>query len=149
MSYPIFGVSGGQTQHAINQGVFGVDLFRHTNNIVVLLMGLKVYLIYRFSYLTALYASCLPFTFISILNFHTITHEHTYLTSYFPAGSHYFDFQEKYGPKGQGKALNAATAKPNKDIKQKPEVDINVGLSERPPWFCRYILRGIRFLVPW
>ncbi|RDY08563.1 UBP1-associated proteins 1C [Mucuna pruriens] len=43
---------------------------------------------------------------------------------------------EKYGPKGQGKTLNAATAKPSKDNKQRPEVDINVGLSERPPWFC-------------
>ncbi|XP_015973796.1 UBP1-associated proteins 1C [Arachis duranensis] len=42
---------------------------------------------------------------------------------------------EKYGPKGQVK--NGAPAKPNKDgNKQKPEVDINVGLSERPPWFC-------------
>nr|KYP57577.1 Uncharacterized protein C16C10.8 [Cajanus cajan] len=43
---------------------------------------------------------------------------------------------EKYGPKGQGKSLNVATAKPNKDSKERPEVDINVGLSERPPWFC-------------
>ncbi|KAG2407487.1 UBP1-associated protein [Vigna angularis] len=43
---------------------------------------------------------------------------------------------EKYGPKGQGKTLSAATATPNKDNKQRPEVDINVGLSERPPWFC-------------
>ncbi|TKY54453.1 UBP1-associated proteins 1C [Spatholobus suberectus] len=43
---------------------------------------------------------------------------------------------EKYGPKGQGKTLNVATAKPNKESKQRPEVDINVGLSERPPWFC-------------
>ncbi|XP_057421823.1 UBP1-associated proteins 1C [Lotus japonicus] len=43
---------------------------------------------------------------------------------------------EKYGPKGQGKTVNNAAAKPNKDSKQKPEVDINVGLSERPPWFC-------------
>ncbi|XP_057722033.1 UBP1-associated proteins 1C [Arachis stenosperma] len=42
---------------------------------------------------------------------------------------------EKYGPKGQVK--NGAPAKPNKDgNKQKPDVDINVGLSERPPWFC-------------
>ncbi|MED6186015.1 hypothetical protein PIB30_062643 [Stylosanthes scabra] len=42
---------------------------------------------------------------------------------------------EKYGPKGQVK--NGTPAKPNKDgNKQKPEVDINVGLSERPPWFC-------------
>ncbi|KAJ1400694.1 Zinc finger, C2H2, LYAR-type [Sesbania bispinosa] len=43
---------------------------------------------------------------------------------------------EKYGPKGQGKTLNATTAKPSKDSKPRPEVDINVGLSERPPWFC-------------
>ncbi|KAG4929580.1 hypothetical protein AAZX31_17G050800 [Glycine max] len=43
---------------------------------------------------------------------------------------------EKYGPKGQGKTFNVATAKPNKDSKQRPEVDINVGLSDRPPWFC-------------
>lgn len=52
----------------------------------------------------------------------------------------YIDFQEKYGPKGQGKTLSAATATPNKDSKQRPEVDINVGLSERPPWFCRYVI---------
>ncbi|XP_024017143.1 cell growth-regulating nucleolar protein [Morus notabilis] len=37
---------------------------------------------------------------------------------------------EKYGPKGQGKALNGASAK------QHPDFDITVGLSERPPWFC-------------
>ncbi|CAK9172362.1 unnamed protein product [Ilex paraguariensis] len=43
---------------------------------------------------------------------------------------------EKYGPKGQGKASNGTAAKPNNDLKQKPDVDINVGLSERPPWFC-------------
>ena len=56
-----------------------------------------------------------------------------------PAPHFYHDFQEKYGPKGQGK--NVTPGKPNKDgNKQKPEVDINVGLSERPPWFCRYIL---------
>ncbi|KAK2973713.1 hypothetical protein RJ640_021544 [Escallonia rubra] len=45
---------------------------------------------------------------------------------------------EKYGPKGQGKASNGTTPKPKSDTKQKPEVDINVGLSERPPWYCRY-----------
>jgi hypothetical protein len=50
-----------------------------------------------------------------------------------------FDFQEKYGPKGQGKTLNAAAAKPVKDGKQRPVVDTNVGLSQRPPWFCRYV----------
>ncbi|KAK3016838.1 hypothetical protein RJ639_006377, partial [Escallonia herrerae] len=43
---------------------------------------------------------------------------------------------EKYGPKGQGKASNGTTPKPKSDTKQKPEVDINVGLSERPPWYC-------------
>ncbi|XP_059284080.1 UBP1-associated proteins 1C isoform X1 [Lycium ferocissimum] len=43
---------------------------------------------------------------------------------------------EKYGPKGQGKASNGTPAKPSGDSKQKPDVDINVGLSERPPWFC-------------
>ncbi|KAK6151984.1 hypothetical protein DH2020_014619 [Rehmannia glutinosa] len=43
---------------------------------------------------------------------------------------------EKYGPKGQGKAPNGMNTKPKNDTKQKPEVDINVGLSERPPWFC-------------
>ena len=45
-------------------------------------------------------------------------------------------FQEKYGPKGQGKALNGTPAKAKSDSKQRPEVDITVGLSERPPWFC-------------
>ncbi|MCE5166907.1 hypothetical protein HAX54_029308, partial [Datura stramonium] len=43
---------------------------------------------------------------------------------------------EKYGPKGQGKASNGTPAKPSSDSKQKPDVDINVGLSDRPPWFC-------------
>ncbi|KAG6424135.1 hypothetical protein SASPL_114548 [Salvia splendens] len=43
---------------------------------------------------------------------------------------------EKYGPKGQGNAGNGMNTKPKKDAKQRPEVDINVGLSERPPWFC-------------
>lgn len=66
----------------------------------------------------------------------------------------YFEFQEKYGPKGQGKTFNVATAKPNKDSKQRPEVDINVGLSDRPPWFCRYITYiyigyNFYFLLPW
>ncbi|GLT61268.1 hypothetical protein SLA2020_339870 [Shorea laevis] len=42
---------------------------------------------------------------------------------------------EKYGPKGQGKASNGPTAKPNKGSKQQTDIDINVGLSERPPWF--------------
>lgn len=44
---------------------------------------------------------------------------------------------EKYGPKGQGKVSNGASAKSNKDAKQPQEFDITVGLSERPPWFCR------------
>ncbi|KAF5183549.1 Ubp1-associated proteins 1c, partial [Thalictrum thalictroides] len=43
---------------------------------------------------------------------------------------------EKYGPKGQGKAPNGTPAKSNNDSKKKPDVDINVGLSSRPPWFC-------------
>lgn len=37
------------------------------------------------------------------------------------------------------KALNGGGAKPNKDSKQQADFDITVGLSERPPWFCRYI----------
>ncbi|GER37133.1 cell growth-regulating nucleolar protein [Striga asiatica] len=43
---------------------------------------------------------------------------------------------EKYGPKGQTKASNGTNTKTMNDAKPKPEVDINVGLSERPPWFC-------------
>lgn len=43
---------------------------------------------------------------------------------------------EKYGPKGQGKVLNGMNAKSNEESKQQPDVDINVGLSEHPPWFC-------------
>ncbi|GAV72976.1 zf-LYAR domain-containing protein/zf-met domain-containing protein [Cephalotus follicularis] len=43
---------------------------------------------------------------------------------------------EKYGPKGQKKASNGTTPKPNNDSKQQPDIDTNVGLSERPPWFC-------------
>ncbi|PIM98552.1 Cell growth-regulating nucleolar protein [Handroanthus impetiginosus] len=43
---------------------------------------------------------------------------------------------EKYGPKGQGKASNGTNTKPKNHSKQKPEVDINVGLSDRPPWLC-------------
>ncbi|KAK1434059.1 hypothetical protein QVD17_10977 [Tagetes erecta] len=45
---------------------------------------------------------------------------------------------EKYGLKGQAKPSNGTPGKPNSSSKSKPEVDINVGLSERPPWFCRY-----------
>ncbi|WCJ42734.1 zinc ion binding [Euphorbia peplus] len=43
---------------------------------------------------------------------------------------------EKYGPKGHGKASNGATPNSEKKTKEKPDVDINVGLTERPPWFC-------------
>ncbi|KAD1638209.1 hypothetical protein R6Q59_009372 [Mikania micrantha] len=43
---------------------------------------------------------------------------------------------EKYGPKGQAKSSNGTPGKPNSSAKPKPEVDINVGLSDRPPWFC-------------
>ncbi|XP_022965441.1 UBP1-associated proteins 1C [Cucurbita maxima] len=43
---------------------------------------------------------------------------------------------EKYGPKGQGAAINVTTPKSNKDSKQQPDFDILVGLSNRPPWFC-------------
>uniref|UniRef100_A0A2P2IWH3 UBP1-associated proteins 1C isoform X2 n=1 Tax=Rhizophora mucronata TaxID=61149 RepID=A0A2P2IWH3_RHIMU len=46
---------------------------------------------------------------------------------------------EKYGPKGQGKAPNGTTPKANKDAKKQLDIDINVGLSERPPWFCRCV----------
>lgn len=43
---------------------------------------------------------------------------------------------EKYGPKGQVKVSNGSSTKPSKDSKQQVDFDINVGLSERPPWFC-------------
>ncbi|OMO91714.1 Zinc finger, U1-type [Corchorus olitorius] len=43
--------------------------------------------------------------------------------------------KEKYGPKGQGNTPNS-NAKSNKQTKEKPDIDINVGLSQRPPWFC-------------
>ncbi|KAF3439642.1 hypothetical protein FNV43_RR17920 [Rhamnella rubrinervis] len=43
---------------------------------------------------------------------------------------------EKYGPKGEGKPLNGVIPEPNKDAKKQTDFDINVGLSERPPWFC-------------
>ncbi|CAM8890232.1 unnamed protein product [Rhodiola kirilowii] len=42
---------------------------------------------------------------------------------------------EKYGPKGQVKPSNGMTTN-TKNTSQKPEVDINVGLSDRPPWYC-------------
>ncbi|KAJ6813564.1 UBP1-associated proteins 1C [Iris pallida] len=42
---------------------------------------------------------------------------------------------EKYGPKGEGKASQNSQSKP---VKPKPnsDVDVNVGLSSRAPWFC-------------
>ncbi|WOL00365.1 UBP1-associated proteins 1C [Canna indica] len=43
---------------------------------------------------------------------------------------------EKYGPKGQAKASRNAQAKPDKP-KLNADVDVNVGLSSRPHWFCR------------
>ncbi|XP_042488474.1 UBP1-associated proteins 1C [Macadamia integrifolia] len=43
---------------------------------------------------------------------------------------------EKYGPKGQVKASSKTPAKPTSDSKPKPDFDVNVGLSSRPPWFC-------------
>lgn len=42
---------------------------------------------------------------------------------------------EKYGPKGQNKLSSSAQGKPDKP-KPNADVDINVGLSTRPPWFC-------------
>ncbi|CAL4949065.1 unnamed protein product [Urochloa decumbens] len=42
---------------------------------------------------------------------------------------------EKYGPKGQNKPSNGAQGKPDKP-KPNADVDINVGLSTRPPWVC-------------
>ncbi|XP_010548656.1 PREDICTED: UBP1-associated proteins 1C-like [Tarenaya hassleriana] len=44
---------------------------------------------------------------------------------------------EKYGPKGQLKPSNCTPAKSKQDSKQQPDFDVNVGLSDRPPWFCR------------
>ncbi|XP_058106554.1 UBP1-associated proteins 1C-like [Magnolia sinica] len=43
---------------------------------------------------------------------------------------------EKYGPKGQGKTSNATPAKPKNESKKNLDIDINVGLSSHPPWFC-------------
>ncbi|XP_010489487.1 PREDICTED: UBP1-associated proteins 1C [Camelina sativa] len=43
---------------------------------------------------------------------------------------------EKYGPKGQSKSSNGTPAKPKDSSKQQPDFDINVGLSNRYPWFC-------------
>ncbi|KAL6615455.1 hypothetical protein ACP70R_037725 [Stipagrostis hirtigluma subsp. patula] len=42
---------------------------------------------------------------------------------------------EKYGPKGQNKPSNGVQGKPDKP-KPNADVDINVGLSTRPPWVC-------------
>ncbi|CAO2183558.1 unnamed protein product [Urochloa humidicola] len=42
---------------------------------------------------------------------------------------------EKYGPKGQSKPSNGASGKPDKP-KPNADVDVNVGLSTRPPWLC-------------
>ncbi|XP_078169001.1 zinc ion binding protein isoform X2 [Carex rostrata] len=42
---------------------------------------------------------------------------------------------EKYGPKSQGKPGSTPQAKPDKP-KPNSDVDINVGLSTRPPWVC-------------
>ncbi|XP_072968995.1 uncharacterized protein [Typha angustifolia] len=42
---------------------------------------------------------------------------------------------EKYGPKGQGRAPSTAQAKPDKP-KHNADVDVYVGLSSHPPWFC-------------
>ncbi|KAK1424226.1 hypothetical protein QVD17_19547 [Tagetes erecta] len=54
-----------------------------------------------------------------------------------------FMMAEKYGLKGQAKPSNGTPGKPNSSSKSKPEVDINVGLSERPPWFCRFVFRKL------
>ncbi|GMH18089.1 hypothetical protein Nepgr_019930 [Nepenthes gracilis] len=43
--------------------------------------------------------------------------------------------EEKYGPKGQGNFSSDKPAKSTND-KRKLDFDVNVGLSERPPWFC-------------
>ncbi|XP_038981166.1 UBP1-associated proteins 1C [Phoenix dactylifera] len=42
---------------------------------------------------------------------------------------------EKYGPKDQGKASCNPQTKPDKP-KQNADVDVNVGLSSRAPWYC-------------
>ncbi|KAJ3701910.1 hypothetical protein LUZ61_005615 [Rhynchospora tenuis] len=42
---------------------------------------------------------------------------------------------EKYGPKSDGKPVKTPQSKPDKS-KPNADVDINVGLSTRPPWFC-------------
>ncbi|PKU84385.1 UBP1-associated proteins 1C isoform X2 [Dendrobium catenatum] len=42
---------------------------------------------------------------------------------------------EKYGPKDHGKPSQNSNSKPEKP-KKNADVDITVGLSSRPPWFC-------------
>lgn len=42
---------------------------------------------------------------------------------------------EKYGPKDHGKPSQKSSSKPEKP-KKNADVDINVGLSSHPPWFC-------------
>ncbi|KAK1284958.1 hypothetical protein QJS10_CPB20g00425 [Acorus calamus] len=42
---------------------------------------------------------------------------------------------EKYGPKDHGKSSQNAPSKTNK-LKKNLDVDVNVGLSSRAPWFC-------------
>ncbi|PKA57302.1 hypothetical protein AXF42_Ash002606 [Apostasia shenzhenica] len=42
---------------------------------------------------------------------------------------------EKHGPKDQLKSLQISQNKPEK-LKKNADVDINVGLSSRPPWLC-------------
>ncbi|KAL7119817.1 hypothetical protein ACP275_02G085100 [Erythranthe tilingii] len=49
---------------------------------------------------------------------------------------HNSESKEKYSPKGQTKTSNGTNTKPERDSKQKSEVDINVGLSDCPMWFC-------------
>nr|ABD66518.1 RNA-binding protein [Gymnadenia conopsea] len=42
---------------------------------------------------------------------------------------------EKYGPKDHGKPSQKSSSKPEKP-KKNADVDINIGLSSHPPWFC-------------
>ncbi|KAK8931280.1 hypothetical protein KSP39_PZI016189 [Platanthera zijinensis] len=42
---------------------------------------------------------------------------------------------EKYGPKDHGKPSLKSSSKPEKP-KKNADVDINIGLSSHPPWFC-------------
>ncbi|KAI3879487.1 hypothetical protein MKX03_014107 [Papaver bracteatum] len=43
---------------------------------------------------------------------------------------------EKYGPKGAVKPGSNTPASAKSNTKKKPDVDTNVGLSTRPPWYC-------------